>query len=272
MLEKALDLSKDNASEFQVEVMGSFFSDLLEYAQSICLTPRKAAVIVSILHATFAAMRRRSKTAALPGEPCSVSECFQEYKRLLLAHTFAAATAQGSGSLGIFTAPELRQLTNHVSGTLFEHFLLYQSVLVCLPASTSEKTEVVLDRPQPPPDLRKARLRKKQSPIGHTAGSKEQVHSRAISKTAPEDISAVGAAPQAAATLAPGDIAGDQATAAAPADGPTPPAGSPTGGGEAVAAEGAEEVTLDDHIARVTAAAEEKLQASIEARDKAFKV
>jgi len=170
LVSSALVLSPDADRPVQFEVTCSLYEDLLRYAQSICLTPRKTAVMVAILRSILSLMQTRSKTTTCVGEPASISECFHEYKRLLLAHTFAAATAATAqkdltqdpdpsiATLGVFTLPEVRLLTEFMTGTLFQHFLLYQCVLVCPQDSLLKLVEVGLERPRAPPDLRTGKL------------------------------------------------------------------------------------------------------------------
>jgi len=163
LLDNALACDWIKPGSFQCEVIGSFFVDLLAHAKSSCLTPRKAAVLVALARALFEAMRSRSKTTIRVGEVLSVSELFLEYKRLLLLHTQAQAPSSTAtpGHLSIFTLPEVRQITEFMSGTLFQHFLLYQSVLICPQESVAGHVELTVERPRRPPDLNKAKLRAK---------------------------------------------------------------------------------------------------------------
>jgi hypothetical protein len=158
---KCLELGQDPCRGFQDEVICDFFVSLLEYAQTICLTPRKTAVFVAIMQWIFTSMFRRSQTSACVGEPFSSSECFLEYKRLLLEH---AATAAGALSavpprrLQIFSTSEVKRLTEFVSGTLFQHFFLYQCVLVNPQDAAVRYTSLTLEGPRRIPSLEKAKL------------------------------------------------------------------------------------------------------------------
>lgn len=156
-LTEAFALKKGDQEDIQDQVKKNFFSDVLEFAQSISLTPRKTSVIMGIMQHIFASMHLRSTTSSFIGEPRSMSECFTEFKRLLMAH--AVAPKPGAPpTLAIFTVPEARQLTDFVTGAFFQHFLLYQSVLVSPQESLLKRVEVVLERPRPPLDLRTAKL------------------------------------------------------------------------------------------------------------------
>mmetsp|Transcript_49673 Transcript_49673/g.100056 ORF Transcript_49673/g.100056 Transcript_49673/m.100056 type:complete len:110 (+) Transcript_49673:366-695(+) len=104
-------------------------------------------------------MHDRSETTVRVGEPCSASECFLEFKRLILAHTCAAPGVQAPGTFGVFTLPEVRLLTDFVSTSLFQHYVLYQCVLGCPQASVTRRMEVSLERPRRPPDLNCAKLK-----------------------------------------------------------------------------------------------------------------
>jgi len=157
-----LGLGQDPSRSFQDEVICDFFVDLLVYARSICMTTRKAAVALAIVAAVFDVMRSRSKTATRVGEPATLSECFLECKRHLLANTATAGGTSGdpgsASRLQIFFPSDIRLLTEFLTGNLFEHFVLYQCVLVCPQVSSTEHVEVILERPQHPPDLRRAKL------------------------------------------------------------------------------------------------------------------
>ncbi|CAL1172857.1 unnamed protein product, partial [Cladocopium goreaui] len=111
-------------------------------------------------------------------ETTSIYECFQAYKRMLVAHSHAAfATASSSSqdgdpsmaTLGVFRSADVRLLTDFVTGALFQQFLLYQCVLICPQDSVTSYTEVELLQPLPPPDLKKAVSKKKaaQAKAGH---------------------------------------------------------------------------------------------------------
>jgi hypothetical protein len=158
---ECLGLGKDACRSFQDEVICDFFVSLLEYAQSICLTARKTAVFVGIMQFIFTSMFRRSKTSACVGEPFSSSECFLEYKRLILDHAATAAGALSTAPprrLQIFSTGEVKRLTEYVSGTLFQHFFLYQCVLVNPQDANISYASAKLEAPRCPPVLRKAKL------------------------------------------------------------------------------------------------------------------
>lgn len=152
-----------SAGDFQRQVLIAFFSDLLSHCRLICLTSRKTAVFLAIVHALFARMRLRSETSLRVGEVSSVSECFAEYKRWLTAHMHIAALPgrQQQHRLDVFTLPEAQQLTDFVSEVLFRHFVLYQSVLICSQEAIVSYADVLVKRPRRPPDLSKAKLQTK---------------------------------------------------------------------------------------------------------------
>lgn len=139
--------------EFQQEVLVDLFEDLMTYAKTICLTSRKTSVFVQILKQLLDMMHRKSETSRRFGETTSIYECFQAYKRMLVAHSHAAfATASSSSqdgdpsmaTLGVFRSADVRLLTNFVTGALFQQFLLYQCVLICPQDSVTSYTEVEL--------------------------------------------------------------------------------------------------------------------------------
>merc|ERR1712137_179599 len=89
----------------------------------------------------FAIMHHTSKREGVDEKFCTASECFLEYKRLLIAHP------------DIFKSAEARQVTDFISRCFFEHFLLYQYVLVCPQDSVTESIDCTLASPRPPPTL-----------------------------------------------------------------------------------------------------------------------
>mmetsp|Transcript_42158 Transcript_42158/g.98358 ORF Transcript_42158/g.98358 Transcript_42158/m.98358 type:complete len:526 (-) Transcript_42158:65-1642(-) len=159
--------------DFQQEVVLDLFEDLMDYAELMCLTGRKTSVIVRILEALLELMHENSRSAKRLGETSSVHECFQEFKRLLLAHSFAAATTArkmnvaqevpgtSNFALGVFTLAEVRLLTEFVTGALFQQFLLYQCVLVAPQDQVTSYVEVEVPTPSPPPKLAKAKWKPK---------------------------------------------------------------------------------------------------------------
>jgi len=158
---ECLGLGKDPSRSFQDEVICDFFVNLLVYAQSICLTPRKTAVFGAIMQRLFTCMFRQSKTTSCVGEPFSASECFLEYKRLLLDYAATAAGALSSvpsKRLQIFSIADVKRLTEYVSGTLFQHFFLYQCVIVNPQDSRITYTSAMLEQPRCPPVLRQGKL------------------------------------------------------------------------------------------------------------------
>eukprot|EP00434_Breviolum_minutum_P001257 symbB.v1.2.001102.t2/scaffold59.1/size365495/6 len=110
---------------FQVVVLMELFEDLMAYAKTICLTSRKTSVIVQIVKDLLDMMHRKSETSRRFGETSSIFECFQEFKRMLVAHSHAAfATAQtlpekgeiSMARLGVFRTSDLRLLTEFITG------------------------------------------------------------------------------------------------------------------------------------------------------------
>jgi len=173
---ECLALGGDPTRAFQDEVICDFFVNLLDFAQSICLTARKTAVFAAIMQTIFVAMFRRSKTSLCVGEPFSASECFLEYKRLLLDH---AATSAGTLAtvpprrLQIFSTADVKKLTEFVSGTLFQHFFLYQCVIVSPQDMKTSYASVILEQPRGPPQLNKGKVMpKKQDAAASTAQQK----------------------------------------------------------------------------------------------------
>jgi hypothetical protein len=152
---------KEGTQNFKSEVICDFFVSLLDYTQSISLTAREAAVFAGIMQKIFDCMHQRSKTADCVGESFTSSECFLECKKLFLAHAATAAGALASvppDRIQIFTIPDIKHLTEFVAGTLFQHFFLYQCMLVSPNVQTVTYKSVVIERPLPPPDLRKAKM------------------------------------------------------------------------------------------------------------------
>eukprot|EP00933_Yihiella_yeosuensis_P082921 TRINITY_DN9695_c2_g1_i1.p1 TRINITY_DN9695_c2_g1~~TRINITY_DN9695_c2_g1_i1.p1 ORF type:complete len:555 (-),score=145.90 TRINITY_DN9695_c2_g1_i1:66-1697(-) len=206
LLQEALGIGSicpDSDGHFQNEVTLRLYEDLLAYAESICLTPRKTAVMVSILWATMEKMFERSKTTTRIGETSSISECFMLYKKLLVAHTFAAATAAkpiselkdaadpSAATLGVFSMPEVRLLTEFVTGSVFQHFILYQCVLVNAEDALVRHVETEIERPKPPPDLKTGKLQPKKPKPG-TLQSKADKNKESNAADASLDVAAGG--------------------------------------------------------------------------------
>merc|ERR1712217_942184 len=111
---------------------------------------------MAVLSATLESMHKMS---AFGEGKYSASECFAEYRRLVLAHTFAAAAEAPSVNIGVFALPDVRELTDFVQRSLFQQFLLYRSVLVCPMESITKRAEVTLDLPRAPPNLMRGKPR-----------------------------------------------------------------------------------------------------------------
>mmetsp|Transcript_70956 Transcript_70956/g.125463 ORF Transcript_70956/g.125463 Transcript_70956/m.125463 type:complete len:523 (+) Transcript_70956:70-1638(+) len=214
LLAAAAELPPDPLQErtFQKQVTLNLFEDLMACSQTICLTPRKTAVMVAILRNMLAKMYSKSKTSKRVGEKSSLYECFQEFKRLMLAHTYAAATSAKpikelreaprpeKATLGVFSLAEVRLLSEFLTGTLFQHFLLYQCVLVHPQDRTVKHIGLRIDQPHPPHDLMTAKLLPKNgsSAAGTTRGAESSAVSESRSKDtvaddAPADAADAGA-------------------------------------------------------------------------------
>jgi len=187
---------------FQEEVLMELFEDLMAYAKTICLTSRKTSVIVQIVKDLLDMMHRKSETSRRFGETSSIFECFQEFKRMLVAHSHAAfATAQtlpekgeiSMARLGVFRTSDLRLLTEFITGALFQQFLLYQCVLICPQDSVTTYTEVELLEPLKPPALKKAVSKKMAAKA--KAGSAKKSPYAARSKEATVDVPSEEAGP-----------------------------------------------------------------------------
>jgi len=184
LLEEALGLGDEPRLAFQREVTSSLFVDLLDFARATAMTPQKAAVAVAILAATLDAMKKRSTTTSRVGEPFSSSETFLEYRRMLLANTAVAAAADPTSGIGILSTSEARQLTEFMSGTLFQHLLLYQGVLVCAEESTVTCRVMPLAELRPLPDLKLATLNEPPADAPPRSRSHSQVDGAANAEAA----------------------------------------------------------------------------------------
>eukprot|EP00929_Paragymnodinium_shiwhaense_P054185 TRINITY_DN27151_c0_g1_i1.p1 TRINITY_DN27151_c0_g1~~TRINITY_DN27151_c0_g1_i1.p1 ORF type:complete len:529 (-),score=136.19 TRINITY_DN27151_c0_g1_i1:66-1652(-) len=245
-----LQLTREPGEELQEEVMCNFFVDLLIYISSILLSARKASVFVSVMSTILAAMRTRSQTSTCIGEPLTVAECFAEYKRLLVAH---AVGSNAAGSFGVFSVPDIRQLTDFVSGTLFQHYVLYMCVLVRPTRDITRHTDAKIERPAPPPTLQTAKLVTKEEMhrlTGRPGVSVPQGPSRSMSidQTMPAGGAGASASADPTATQLP------QAEEAADPEEPDPP-------GE----------DLEAVVAHASRKAEKQLVASINEHDKTLK-
>lgn len=210
LLAAAAELPPDPLQErlFQKQVTLKLFEDLMACSQTICLTPRKTAVMVAILRDILVKMYSKSQTSKRVGETSSLYECFQEFKRLMLAHTYAAATSAKpvaelkeaprpeKATLGVFNLAEVRLLSEFLTETLFQHFLLYQCVLVHPQDRTLKHVELAVDQPHPPKDLKTAKLLQKNG--SSAAGTTRGAESYAVSETQSKDTMA-DAVPTAAA-------------------------------------------------------------------------
>eukprot|EP00927_Polykrikos_kofoidii_P013374 TRINITY_DN15827_c0_g2_i1.p1 TRINITY_DN15827_c0_g2~~TRINITY_DN15827_c0_g2_i1.p1 ORF type:complete len:533 (-),score=100.05 TRINITY_DN15827_c0_g2_i1:1482-3080(-) len=156
LLYEALKLGTSPEAAFQDEVVCNMFVDLLDHTTAICFNARKAAVAVAILREILAAMHRRSATANCIGEPITVSEAFTEFKRLVVAH--ANTSLPVAGRFGVFSVADARQLTEFMSTALFQHFVLFQCVLVRPSTSTTQHSEAIIELPAPPRDLQRGHL------------------------------------------------------------------------------------------------------------------
>merc|ERR1712232_696728 len=113
---------------------------------------------------------------------------------------------------------EVRQLTDFVSSTLFQHYSLYQNVLVCLQESVTKHSEVVIDHPLPPPDLQRAKLRTKLAGVAGSAQSAVKTQAATLDASAKDGNSAGAPAGEALAateqSAASGDVEGTAGEAA----------------------------------------------------------
>jgi len=269
---ECLGLGKDPCRGFQDEVICDFFVSLLEYAQSICLTPRKTAVFVAIMQWILTSMFRRSKTSACVGEPFSSSECFLEYKRLLLDHAATAAGALSSvppRRLQIFSTAEVKRLTEFVSGTLFQQFFLYQCVLVNPQDEHISYASVTLERPRLPPLLRKAKLMPPKQDSATAATMRKprtgDIDGQSNSSYGAAGIGGGDATERGGAAGADGGEEGEYMAADA-----TQLPGKMRGGAVPGGAM-KEEEHLDFLVAEASKAVHEHIEAQIQARDEAFK-
>jgi len=246
-LGQLLGLGADPSRAFQDEVVCGFFTDLLVFTRSMCISAKKVAVFADIMLRVLTGMHERSIATTRIGEPRSVSESFLHFKSLMLERSVAV-----NAEFGIFTLPEVRQLTTFASDNLFQHFVLYQSVLVCPHERSVKKSYVTLQRPRPPQPLVKAKMK----PKAKAAAVKEE---QDLSKTmdpmsAGHGVSSDTAAEAEAKTLLENGIGG-----------PTPNADAD---GDAGAADA--QLSVDEHHARVTSAATHQLAEAIVEHDKPF--
>eukprot|EP00747_Dinoflagellata_sp_TGD_P025750 gnl/TRDRNA2_/TRDRNA2_131458_c0_seq1.p1 gnl/TRDRNA2_/TRDRNA2_131458_c0~~gnl/TRDRNA2_/TRDRNA2_131458_c0_seq1.p1 ORF type:complete len:543 (+),score=121.68 gnl/TRDRNA2_/TRDRNA2_131458_c0_seq1:77-1630(+) len=247
-LERAFALGSDPDRGFQDEVVIDFFFYLLVHCRSICLNAQKSAVVVAIMDQVFSSMHRRSQTSPCIGESYTVTECFQEYKKLITAHS---AATPGDYRLCILTPPDVKQISDYVSTAFFQHQILYQSVLVCPQNVVVTYVDACLDRPREPPDIRKAKMAEykgraaRKDVFNRRGSSKEHFPrrgSKETSRTASKD--SLKGREQA-------DESADEAAA------------QEQQGGDADA-----DIDVDGYIATKAAAAENELQAMINKRDR----
>jgi len=145
---------EDAAYNFRSEVMLNFHFFNIEHAVSLCLSPSKIAVFISIMKEVLDKMSLPSPTSETKGESYTCPDCFREYKRLIMMH----AVENPPTSMAIFVSSEVRLLTDYVNLTLMKHFHLYQYCLLFPREVDTVRVEVSLEDPCEPPSLANAKL------------------------------------------------------------------------------------------------------------------
>jgi hypothetical protein len=146
---------EDAGHNFRSEVVLDFHFYNLQHAVSLCLSAKKTAVFMSIMHQVLESMSLPSPTSPTQGEPYTCPDCFREYKRLILSHSVDKPPA----SMALFVSSEVRLLTDFVNLTIMKHFHLYQYCLLFAREVDTVRAEVSLEEPSPAPSLFNAKLR-----------------------------------------------------------------------------------------------------------------
>jgi hypothetical protein len=145
---------EDAEYNFRSEVVLNFHFFNIEHALSLCLSPIKIAVFITIMKEVLDKMSLPSPTSETKGESYTCPDCFREYKRLIMMH----AVENPPTSLAIFVSSEVRLLTDYVNLTLMKHFHLYQYCLLFPREVDTVRVEVSLEEPCDPPSLANAKL------------------------------------------------------------------------------------------------------------------
>lgn len=149
LLAKKLRLTRA-PTDFRTEVILDFHLYNLVHAQTISLTPRKAAVFHSIMFHVLDQMRQRAQA----GKAYSGTDCFAHFQKLMIDHSAPRPPEQ----IEIFAGTEARHLTDFVSLTLFKQYLLYQYCWVFDREVETLRWQAEMQVPQGPPDLNLAEL------------------------------------------------------------------------------------------------------------------
>jgi hypothetical protein len=144
----------DAEYNFRSEVVLNFHFFNIQHAVSLCLSPLKIAVFISIMKEVLDKMSLPSPTSQTKGESYTGPDCFREYKRFIMMH----AVENPPTSMAIFVSSEVRLLTDYVNLTLMKHFHLYQYCLLFPREVDTVRVEVSLEEPCDPPSLANAKL------------------------------------------------------------------------------------------------------------------
>ena len=90
------------------------------------LTPRKTAVFHAIMAEMLELMKRRSAVCEFKGVPITVEEALGDFKKLMISH----CAALSPDTCCEFTDSDARMLSDYAMLSFFNHFLLYQYVLL----------------------------------------------------------------------------------------------------------------------------------------------
>jgi hypothetical protein len=145
---------EDAEYNFRSEVTLNFHFFNIEHAVSLCLSPMKIAVFISIMKEVLDKMSLPSPTSETKGESYTCPDCFREYKRLIMMH----AVEKPPAMMAIFVSSEVRLLTDYVNLTLMKHFHLYQYCLLFPREVDTVRVEVSLEDPCDAPSLANAKL------------------------------------------------------------------------------------------------------------------
>eukprot|EP00927_Polykrikos_kofoidii_P004684 TRINITY_DN11857_c0_g1_i1.p1 TRINITY_DN11857_c0_g1~~TRINITY_DN11857_c0_g1_i1.p1 ORF type:complete len:404 (-),score=80.96 TRINITY_DN11857_c0_g1_i1:214-1311(-) len=165
MLTRLLGLDKAYPNERQREIVSDFHLFSVRQAQAICLSSAKAAVFVAVMAEVLALARGEPRGHGTADEQSmdglhSCSECFQEFRRLLLMHAHEDPPLR----CGIFTPSDVKLLTDFTVSTFFRHFTLYQFCATFANDPPRLRCSATLERPGAPLKLQFARLKPKPKP------------------------------------------------------------------------------------------------------------
>eukprot|EP00403_Amphidinium_massartii_P039206 CAMPEP_0178437616 /NCGR_PEP_ID=MMETSP0689_2-20121128/35106_1 /TAXON_ID=160604 /ORGANISM="Amphidinium massartii, Strain CS-259" /LENGTH=281 /DNA_ID=CAMNT_0020059867 /DNA_START=62 /DNA_END=904 /DNA_ORIENTATION=+ len=161
-LQQLLDLQAAHPLLEQRDIVTDFHICALAHANSVRLTPFQAAVFHSIMTRMLQSLKSSTPSKNVDNY-APVSAGFSEFEKLMLQHMKIESGEQKDVEVGVFSANEVKMLTDFAAETFFKHYHLYaycinftqevQTLRYCMPFHTPLQPLDLMDaKPRPPPE------------------------------------------------------------------------------------------------------------------------